>query len=58
VYPAASLVREVAAGTPIYVVDPEHHDIPGAHAIRATASAGMSELWRRWLPEVPEPAMT
>ena len=55
VYPAAGLVHATAPRVPIYVIDPGEVDVPGAFAVRATASAGMEHLWRAWLPDTPLP---
>ncbi len=55
VYPAAGLVHATAPGVPIYVIDPGEVDVPGAFTVRATASTGMEQLWRAWLPGTPLP---
>lgn len=55
VYPAAGLVGAAAPEAPVYVIDPGDVEVPGAHRLRATASSGMEQLWRAWLPDVPLP---
>jgi len=56
VYPAAGLIHEVRAGTPIYVVDPETPDYSGVEtitAIQEIASTGMEKFYELMSLDLP-----
>lgn len=53
VYPAAGLLEAMPASAQITLVDPDEIPLQRGVHLQATASEGLAELWKAWLPGMP-----